>query len=255
MNRSRSTSTAFVAAVAIMAAAPALAQDAPPASDAQAVKGVNPADILNRADLIVKLIDLPTGSAWAAVGKFDKKLGSGFGGAVELPFLQGLSAGPVGATGMGDTLLKFRYVRTLTPSLIGLGAAEFVLPTATETALGAGKWQFNPGVGIVKMWSPRTFSVVIYKHFWSVVGARARPDIDVNSMRFLQSVILGRGWYITGDVRHEWQRRGLDEDWTQADFEVGRQFSQRFAASAKIGKTWGDRRNNGAVELNIRTFF
>lgn len=243
--------TGFALALAL----PAFAQEAVASSEAQAVKGVNPADILNRADLIVKLIDLPTGSAWAAVGKFDKKLGGGLGGAIEVPFLQGLSAGPVGATGVGDTLLKLRYVRTLTPSLIGLGAVEFVLPTATEPALGAGKWQFNPGVGVVKMWSRRTFSVVIYKHFWSVTGVRARPDIDVNSIRFLQSVILGQGWYITGDVRHEWQRRGLDEDWTQADFEVGRQFSPRLAASIKIGQTWGDRRNDGALEMNVRTFF
>lgn len=239
----------------VAGAAPLAAQEAAPATDAQAVKGVNPADILNRADLIVKIIDLPTGSTWAMVGKFDKKLGNGWGGAVEVPFVQSLSAGPVSASGVGDTLVKLRYVRPLTRSLIGLGAVEFVVPTATEAALGAGKWQFNPGVGIVQMWSPRTFSVVIYKHFWSVAGADNRPDISVHSARFLQSVILGRGWYVTGDVRHEWQNKGRDEAWTQADFEVGRQFSPRLAASAKIGRTWGDRRNDGALELNVRTFF
>lgn len=245
----------LLTAIVLVAASPAGAQEAVPATDAQSVKGVNPADILNRADLIVKIIDLPAGSTWAMAGKFDKKLGSGWGGAVELPFVQSLSAGPVSASGIGDMFVKFRYVKPLTRSLIGLGAVEFVAPTATEVPLGAGKWQFNPGAGIVQMWSPRTFSVVIYKYFWSVAGSDSRPDISVHSARFLQSVILGRGWYVTGDVRHEWQRKGRDESWTQADFEVGRQFSPRFAASAKIGKTWGDRRNDGALELNVRTFF
>ena len=228
---------------------------ADPPADGTQVKGVNPADILNRADFIVKLIDLPAGSAWAAVAKFDKKLGGGLGGAVEVPFLQGLSAGAANATGLGDTLVKFRYVRPLGGRLIGLGALEFIAPTATASALGAGKWQVNPGVGIVQMWSPRTFSVLIYKHSLSVAGASDRADISVNSARALQSVILGNGWYITLDGRHEWQRKGIDEDWTQVDFEVGRQFSPRFAASVKIGRTWGDRRNDGALELNARTFF
>jgi hypothetical protein len=246
-----------------LAAVPAFADPAPPAPEPvkasatadQSVKGVNPADVLDRADLIVKVIDLPTGSAWAMVGKFDKSLGDGFLGAIEVPFLQGLNAGPVGATGVGDTLVKFRKVMPLAGSLVGIAAMEFVLPTATEPVLGAGKWQVNPGAGVVQIWSPRTFSVLLYKHSFSIAGADTRPDISVHSVRALQTLILGGGWYATLDGRYEWQRRGRDEDWTQVDFEVGRQFSRRFAASAKIGKTWGDRRNNGTLELNVRTFF
>lgn len=246
-----------------MVAAPAVAQPTPAATEPvpavtatdQAVKGVNPADVLDRADLIVKVIDLPTGSAWAMVGKFDKNLGNSFLGAIEVPFLQGLDVGPAGVTGVGDTLLKFRKVIPLGGSLIGIAAIEFILPTATEPALGAGKWQVNPGAGVVQMWSPRTFSVLLYKHSLSVAGSDSRPDISVHSVRALQSVILDHGWYVTLDGRHEWQRRGRNEDWTQVDFEVGRQFSRSFAASAKVGRTWGDRRNNGAIELNVRTFF
>jgi hypothetical protein len=246
-----------------LAGGPVLAQVAPTAPEQiaaatsadQSVKGVNPADVLDRADLIVKVIDLPTGSAWAMVGKFDKSLADGFLGAIEVPFLQGLDAGPVSATGVGDTLVKFRKVMPLGGSLVGIAAMEFVLPTATEPALGAGKWQVNPGAGVVQIWSRHTFTVLLYKHSFSVAGDKARSDISVHSARALQTLILGRGWYATLDGRHEWQRRGRDEDWTQVDFEIGRQFSRRFAASAKIGKTWGDRSNNGALELNVRTFF
>ena len=48
---------------------------------------------------------------------------------------------------------------------------------------------------------------------------------------------------------------GLNGNWTTTEIEVGRQFSASFAASFRIGKVCVDRSNDGALEMNVRTFF
>jgi hypothetical protein len=66
-------------AVATVLAQPALAAEGD-------VKGVNPADILNRADLILKVVNLPQGESITSVAKYDKKLGGGFGANMSMSF-------------------------------------------------------------------------------------------------------------------------------------------------------------------------
>lgn len=248
--------TNFRAALSTIALAGALASPAR-AEEAAAteVKGVNPADILNKADLIVKAVNLPQGEAFTAVAKYDTKLGGGFGANVEFPFASYVNIGAADAFGVGDLFMRVRYVKPLAPGLIGLVSSELVVPTASKALLGTGKWQLNPGGGVVKLWSQRAFSAIIYKHSFSIAGKSNRADIDVNQIRGLQTFILNRGMYITIDGKHEWQTKGVNQDWTTAEFEVGKQFNAKLAASMRIGKTWGDRPNNGAIDINVRTFF
>jgi hypothetical protein len=242
------------AAALLLAAAPALAADLP-AQGGSEVRGVNPADILNRADLIFKAINQKQGETLVGVAKYDKKLGDGLGANLELPFASYNNIGASDAFGLGDMSMRIRYVKALNPGLIALASAELVVPLATDPLLGTGKWQLNPGGGIVKIWSPRSFTALVYKHSFSIAGDAARADISINQARALQTFILDRGYYITLDGKHEWQTLGVNEDWTTAEFEIGRQFSARWAASLRLGKTWGDRANDGALELNVRTFF
>jgi hypothetical protein len=237
---------------------PLLAEPAragPEAVGESEVKGVNPADILNRADAIIKVINLEDGESVIGTLKYDKKLGNGFGANFEFPVAAYINVGQANAFGVGDFFSRLRYVRPLSKKVFGLLSLELVAPTASSPLLGLGKWQINPAAGLVYMWSQRTFTTGLYKHAFSVAGDPARPDLSVNQVRGLQTVILDRGYYVTLDVRHEWQTRGLVESWTTTDLEVGRQFSARWAGSIRIGKGFGDRRNAGTLELNVRTFF
>lgn len=218
------------------------------------VKGVNPADILSRADVIVKIVNLPVGESASLVAKYDKRLAPGLGVNFELPLVTRVSAGPFKATGVGDLFARMRYVRPLSQRVVALVSVEAVAPTAGN-GVGSGKWQLNPGAGFVYLWSQRSFTAVIYKHSFSLAGDDKRPAISVNQARLLQTFVLDKGWYVTVDGKHEWQTIGRNEDWTTGEFEVGRQLSPRVAASARIGKTFGDRKNDGALELNVRTFF
>lgn len=223
--------------------------------DAGTVKGVNPADILNRADFILKVINLPAGETVVGVLKFDKKLGRGLGANMELPFASYVDGGPVQDFGIGDLFARVRFVRALSPRMIGLIAVEGVAPIADGPLLGTGKWQINPAVGIVRLWSPRSFTAAIYKHSFSFAGKADRPEISVNEARLLHTLLLDRGFYLTFDVKHDWQTLGPNQNWSATEFEIGRQFNARWAASVRVGKTHGDRPNDGTIELNVRTFF
>lgn len=224
------------------------------AAEAGEVRGVNPADILSRADLIVRVVNLPQGETVTAVTKYDQKLGNSIAFNAELPVASYVNAGPIAAFGIGDLFLRVRYVAPLSRTVMALASVELVAPIATDDLLGAGKWQLNPVGGAVKIWSPRLFSAVVYKHSFSIGGDDVRADIDANSIRLIQSFILDKGYYISLDGRHEWQD-STNEGWSTAEFELGRQFSARFAASLRIGKAFGDRRNDGAIDINVRTFF
>jgi hypothetical protein len=232
-----------------------LTEEASSSAGENEVKGVNPADILSRADLIVKVVNLPQGESITSVAKFDQKLGGGFGANVEFPFLSHVDVGAAKATGVGDLFARVRYVKPLSQKVIGLLSVEAVAPTASNDLLGTGKWQVNPGAGAVYMWSQRSFTAVVYKHSFSVAGDDARADIDTNQVRALHSFVLNKGWYITFDAKHEWQTKGVNQDWTTTEFEVGKQINAKWASSLRIGKAHGDRKNDGTLEFNIRTFF
>lgn len=243
--------------------AAALAQDTPESANAvdapSGVRGVNPAELNNRADAILKVINLPQGESISFVGKYDMKLGNSFGLNFELPLVTYVNipvsnVAGINATGTGDLFTRLRYVAPVSRKVFVLGSAELVLPVASETATGAGKWQFNVAAGGVYIWNLKSFSAAIYKKTSSIAGSAARDDISSHQFRALHTFVLDRGWYVTGDGRYELSTIGRNEDWVQAEFEVGRQINARWAASLRVGKVFGDRANDGTLELNIRTF-
>lgn len=231
------------------------AEAAAAAAESDEVRGVNPADILSRADLVVKVVNLEPGESITAVAKYDQKLGEGLGANVELPIASYVNVGAADAFGIGDLFMRVRFVKPLSQTVIALASAELVAPTATNDLLGTGKWQLNPGAGAVKVWSPKMFTAAVYKHSFSIAGDDARAEINTNSARLIHSFILDKGYYLTLDGRHEWQTSGVNQDWSTAEFEVGRQFSAGLAASIRFGKAFGDRPNDGSIEMNVRTFF
>lgn len=267
----RASLLALIGTGTLLGTAPAMAQDDAgdligPVDDKEAaakimaaqsseVRGVNPADILSRADLVVKAVNLGPGESLTAVAKYDQKLGEGLGANFELPIASYVNVGVADAFGIGDLFMRVRYVKPLSQTVIALVSGELVAPTATSDLLGTGKWQLNPGAGLVKVWSQKMFTAAVYKHSFSIAGEDDRAEINTNSARLIHSFILDRGYYITLDGRHEWQTSGVNEDWTTGEFEVGRQFSARLAASLRVGKAFGDRANDGSLEVNVRTFF
>lgn len=252
---------AGIASAIALASSPAIAQDAQSDTAAQdvlgdtGVKGVNPAELNDRADVIVKAVNLPVGESIAVVAKYDMKLGNGLGANLEMPVLSYVNTTGIDATGTGDLFARIRYVKPLSRQVFVLGALETVVPIASSDVHGTGKWQLNPAVGAVYMWNFKSFSAVLYKRFQSIAGDDDRSDIHQNQVRALHTFVLGKGWYVTGDVKYDFETVARNEDWWTTEVELGKQLNARWASSLRLGKSYGDRKNKGTVEFNVRTFF
>lgn len=102
---------------------------------------------------------------------------------MEVPLIR-VDTGARTFSGVGDIALRARNVQSDGPWSTLL-AAEVVLPTASDDALGSGKWQINPAGGVVYALSQTSFVFAGYRHILSVAGDDDRPDISDMQPRVL----------------------------------------------------------------------
>ena len=90
-------------------------------------------------------------------------------------------------TGLGDVVqsLFFSPVRPTGRGWIWGAGPVFLLPTATDTLLGADKWGLGPTAVVLKQGGPWTYGALV-NHIWSVAGDDDRQDI---SNTFLQPFV------------------------------------------------------------------
>ena len=96
-----------------------------------------------------------------------------------LPFISqpGAAPGEVGMHGVGDTQFSAFLSPARTGSLVwGIGPV-FQLPTATNEALGQGKWGAGPIAGVQWSGVQWTFGALI-NNIWSFAGDAGRPAVN-----------------------------------------------------------------------------
>jgi len=72
----------------------------------------------------------------------------------------------------------------------------FLFPTATDLAVGTGKWGAGPGVALFV--EPRKWTLgVQLGDLRSFAGDRNRPDVHYASLQYHVTYNLPRGWYVT----------------------------------------------------------
>ena len=81
-------------------------------------------------------------------------------------------------TGLGDLYTQALFFPHLGRTFTFAAGSGFILPTATDTLLGRGKWQIAP-VAAPVWFFPRNrgFSFVKFQDFISVAGNGSRPDV------------------------------------------------------------------------------
>ena len=119
----------------------------------------------------------------------------------------GLFPGSGSQSGLRDTTqgLYFSPKRTFNGFTLGAGPI-FLLPTATDELLGAGKWGTGPTGVVVWQGSGWTVGVLAW-HNWSFAGDADRADVNET---FLQPVIAyttSRAWTFTlqGEDTYNWE--------------------------------------------------
>jgi hypothetical protein len=115
--------------------------------------------------------------------------------------------------GLGDTLqsLFFSPKAPGPGGLIwGIGPAALV-PTATDDALGTGKWAAGPTAVALVQTGPWTVGGLT-NHIWSFAGEGSRNEVSQTFIQPFAAYALGRGQTITlnSETTYDWQ----SENWT-----------------------------------------
>jgi hypothetical protein len=92
--------------------------------------------------------------------------------------------------------------------IVGVGPA-MLLPTATDPALGNGKW----GLGVTALalkQTPSAWTVgALWNHLWSVAGSGNRPDLSATFIQPFLSKGLGKGLTVSANLEasYDWEGR------------------------------------------------
>jgi hypothetical protein len=100
-----------------------------------------------------------------------------------------------GEFGFGDMNPTFFFSPAKPSKLIWGAGPAFVLPTATNTILGEGKFSIGPG--LVVLTTPGHWVIgVLVNNVWSVAGDSSRPDVNQMLIQYFANYNLKKGWYI-----------------------------------------------------------
>jgi hypothetical protein len=100
-----------------------------------------------------------------------------------------------GEFGLGDTTQTFFLAPRGDRKLIwGIGPA-FVIPTATSTVLGQGKFSVGPSVLALSQPGHWTIGALV-NNVWSVAGSGSRPPVNLMQLQAFVTYQMKKGWYV-----------------------------------------------------------
>ena len=111
---------------------------------------------------------------------------------------QPTSSQPVnqGGYGFGDLNPSF-FLSPAKPGKVIWGVGPtFILPTATNSVLGQGKWSIGPSVVVLAQPGKWTLGGLV-NNVWSFAGQSSRPAVNQMLFQYFINYNLNKGWYIT----------------------------------------------------------
>ncbi len=147
---------------------------------------------------------------------------------------------PSGQSGLGDLVLFDLVKFEKSWGRWGIGPV-LLMPTATDDALGAGKWAAGPALGFVAR-SHRLMWGAFNQNLFSFAGDGKRQDVDVSIVQPIVNYSLPDKWSIGTsemNITYDWN----EDDWTALPLGV------RLAKLVKIGKL--PVQFSGAYEYNF----
>jgi hypothetical protein len=90
--------------------------------------------------------------------------------------------------------------------IIGVGPA-LLLPTATDSSLGNGKWGLGPTAVVLKQTPGGWTYGLLWNHIWSIAGNRDRPSLSSTFLQPFISKALGQGLTATANLEasYDWE--------------------------------------------------
>ncbi len=169
-----------------------------------------------------------------------------------------VAAGVDGQTqvGLGDLYAQVVHVPWLTRRFALAVGAGVTFPTATDSSLGLGKWQFAPIVGPIWFFpSGKGFALLRLHEHVSFAGDPARPD--VNYLQTVQTVMYNfrKGWWMLFDIeaRTDWHDQHRVSFLSAA--ELGHVVAKRMGLSVKPEIPWGgNRRGDWSLKVILTRY-
>ena len=109
--------------------------------------------------------------------------------------------------GLGDTVQSL-FFSPKAPSASGVvwGAGPvFLVPTATDRALGSGKWGVGP-TGVILKISGQTTYGLLANHIWSFAGSSSRGDVSATFVQPFVSYTTRSAttWGLNFEISRDW---------------------------------------------------
>ncbi len=164
---------------------------------------------------------------------------------------------PDGVTGFGDIDVSL----FLTPARTGKwvwGAGPILqFPTATDEALGTGKWAAGPTAALVYVDGPWLNGTLV-SHLWSFAGSSTREDVSLTQIEVKFSYQFSGGWYIDTDpvMTYDWKAPS-DQGWTiPVGLDVGKVFKiGNQGMSLQLGAYYNAMKPAGTADWFLQTQF
>ncbi len=107
--------------------------------------------------------------------------------------------------GLGDTTQSFFFSPAKTGKVIWGVGPVMLIPTATDTSLGAGKWGMGPTGVVLTQQGPWTFGMLA-SHTWSFAGDGARPSVNATFLQPFGSYTFKNGvaLQLSSESTYDW---------------------------------------------------
>jgi len=150
------------------------------------------------------------------------------------PCVRGVGLHPLGvewgrAGGLGDITLEPFLVSNIRPWLIFGGAPSLIVPSATESHLGAGKVQLGPAV-VLGFLTKKWIGGVFVQNWWSLAGTNNKPVVNQMNLQYFLYRMLPDAWQVgfAPNVLVDWRADGNN----QVTFPLGLGFGKTFKYGA-----------------------
>jgi hypothetical protein len=159
--------------------------------------------------------------------------------------------------GLGDTTFSaFVSPRETGPFVWGAGPI-LLLPTATATALGGGKWGAGPTAAAVVTRGPWVYGVLA-SQVWSFAGEADRAAVSLTSIEWEGNYTFDDGWSLgtSPTVTADWEA-GADDRWT---VPIGATVTKTLtldtrATTVGVAAYWNAERPSGASDWQLQLTF
>ena len=157
----------------------------------------------------------------------------------ELPTTATKVTGVPTQTGIGDAYAQALAVKPLSRRVVLVAGSGLLIPTATDSLLGSGKWAAAPVAGPLVFFGPRTFLFVKVQNFVSFAGDADRQNFNYLLVTPLWLHAIGQRWWVMLDS--ETKTNWMDEGRTgfKSGVQVGRAFRGRLGVWVKPEVWWG----------------